>query len=283
MSQNPYPSTQRIGGDDFSGIPATSRMSVLAVVALVFGILGCVPGFGLIAILLGVAAIFLIAGSRGRVRGTGLAIGGIVLGLVFTGIYVFVAMGAVQAVQQFNQMVLVPAQTGLQGLEKGDRSGVRSLLSTTASANVTDEQIDKFAADVKAEFGTFMSIPSSLSDLWSSWANVGQAMGGANKGAGPGNQQFNNTIPWPAQFQKGQALLLLEFDPNAQGGGTLKFSNIGVAKADMSTQVWLYPKPAAGTPSPAPAPIPAPAPTPSPSPAPETPPATPPAPPSGGG
>ena len=238
MSQNPYAASGRIGGDDFSGLPAPSRMSVLAVIALVCGIIGCVPPLSLLAIILGVAAIFLIAGSKGRVRGTGLAIGGVVLGLIFTGIWVLIVIGGVTFAQQVQTTIIIPAQTAIKGIEQGDRAPLRKMLSSTASANITDAQIDQFASDVKAEFGAFKALPDSLGDLYEAWKRAGQAMGQA---ANSGNQQFNNMIPWPAEFEKGQGLLLLEIDQRGSNSG-LVFTNIGVARPDMSKEIWLYPR-----------------------------------------
>ncbi len=251
MSQNPYAQPGRIGGDDFSGIPTPARMSVMAVIALVCGILGCLPFVGIIAILIGVAAIFLISSSKGRVRGTGLAVGGVVLGLIFTGIWVLVGIGAVGVVQEINRTIIVPAQAGLSGLEKGDNTAIRKMLSPTASTNITDAQITQFATDVKAEFGAFKSLPDSMMDLYRAWAKVGQMMGQANQSGS--NPQFNNTIPWPVEFEKGQGLLLLEIDHRG-GQGTLAFMNIGVAKPDMSKELWLYPRTSAGTMFPTPTP-----------------------------
>jgi hypothetical protein len=61
-----------------------TKTSVLAIVSLVLGILSiCFTVItGLPAVLLGVIALIVIAGGGGRVRGTGLAIAGVVLGLL---------------------------------------------------------------------------------------------------------------------------------------------------------------------------------------------------------
>jgi len=266
MSQNPYAATGRIGGDDFSGVPGPSRVSVLAVVALVCGILGCVPGLSLLAVIIGLAAIFLIAASKGRVRGTGLAIGGVVLGLIFTGIYVVFAIGAVSAAQEFNTKVIVPAQAGIQAIEKGDRATLRKVLTTTAAAAVTDAQIDQFAADVKAEFGAYKSSPNSLLELVSAVRQMGQS--GGNPGGGrPGgaNATFNNAIPWPVEFEKGSGFLVLEMDVSGgtqpSGGIMVPIANVGVVRSDLSKEIWLLPRGVTTTiPATAPLPVPVPAP-----------------------
>jgi hypothetical protein len=61
-------------------IPPSGKTSMLAVFALVLGVLGCIPPLGLIGIGLGVAAIVVINNSQGRLTGQGLAVGGIVSG-----------------------------------------------------------------------------------------------------------------------------------------------------------------------------------------------------------
>jgi hypothetical protein len=81
-----------------------ARTSVVAISSLVLGILSpCLLLLtGLPAIVLGVIGLFLIRGSGGRVRGTGFAIGGIVLGcvgLLCTGLTVPIFWGGVGQIQ----------------------------------------------------------------------------------------------------------------------------------------------------------------------------------------
>jgi hypothetical protein len=291
MSQNPYATPGRIGGDDFSGIPVPARMSVMAVIALVCGILGCLPLVGVIAILLGVTAIFLIAASKGRVRGTGLAVGGIVLGLIFTAVYVFIAIGAVTGAQQFNAKVIMPAQAAVKGIQTGDRASIRKLLTPASAAAVTDAQIDQFAGDVKSEFGAFKSSPNSIIDLIKAVRQMSANAQGSHAPGPPGRSgngtTFNNAIPWPMEFEKGSALLLLEMDPsgtNQPNSSTLvPIINIGLVRLDQSKEIWLLPR-GGTTSTPTPTPTPAPAPTAAPA-TPSAPaaPATPPEKPTGGG
>lgn len=64
--------------------PNEARTSGLAVASLVFGILGltCFPGFGGLALLLGIVARWRIGARPDLWQGHGLAVAGIVLGLV---------------------------------------------------------------------------------------------------------------------------------------------------------------------------------------------------------
>jgi hypothetical protein len=81
-----------------SDYPATAGgVSTPAIVSLVLGLIGlpmgCVP-FGLAAIFVGLFARYNIDQSRGQLRGDGLAIAGIVLGITSTGIWLAVCAAA---------------------------------------------------------------------------------------------------------------------------------------------------------------------------------------------
>lgn len=65
-------------------VPYDAPLSTLTIIALAAGILSCVPGLGVVAVILAIVAIVSIRGSAGRARGTGLAMAGLVLGGVGT-------------------------------------------------------------------------------------------------------------------------------------------------------------------------------------------------------
>ena len=60
----------------------------------------CVPGFGLLAMILGGAAILLITRACGRLTGMGIAAAGCIIGLIASVIWVVISVGAVGAMQQ---------------------------------------------------------------------------------------------------------------------------------------------------------------------------------------
>src|SRR5690554_4311904 len=95
MSENPYaayPSHQ----DDF-GDPAhdgPQRLSIPAVLALISSLVCCIPGLGVLGVLLGLVGILSISRSNGRLTGMPAAIAGMALGVLVTVAWVALAVGA---------------------------------------------------------------------------------------------------------------------------------------------------------------------------------------------
>lgn len=186
---------------------APQRTSVLAILALICALICILPGTGLLAVIFGISALVGISSSRGRVGGTGLAVSGLVLGLVFTCLWVAIGIGAYQMANAFGTMFTQPANQSLTALDAGDYKAARSLLSTTAGASISDEQFQKFRSAYQAEMGAFKGVPQG----WEFFAAYGQL--------GPimqGMQGRNDVVPVPASFDKGMAVLLLQVD---QTGG----------------------------------------------------------------
>jgi hypothetical protein len=74
------------------------RVSGLAVASLVLGLLGWLCGIpGILAIIFGAVALRQIQEGKGRVTGTGMAIAGLVLGIVFLTLYVIYAIALIFA------------------------------------------------------------------------------------------------------------------------------------------------------------------------------------------
>ena len=238
MTQNPYAQFGQPGqGGDFLD-PMDRRTSVLAILALIAGLLCFLPGAGVLALILGGAAVIFISQSRGRLGGLGLAITGIVLGLLFSIFWVMLAIGAASANQLVNQHFIGPAQTVLTGLDTGDHQKARLLFTRTADAAITDAQLDKFAERVRAEWGKFNGGPQSLIDLVGDYAGMGQRMQGL--------QGRNDMIPTPMHFANGLTLALLEIDPAAAAAAkngpavqvAMPMVNLGVI-AKNGTIMWL--------------------------------------------
>ncbi len=82
-------------GDEIALEPR--RTSVMAILSLVCGLVCVVPGIGVLATIFGITSLVGINRSRGRVGGTGLAITGIVLGLLFSMIWIGILYAARQA------------------------------------------------------------------------------------------------------------------------------------------------------------------------------------------
>jgi len=82
--------------------PARPQSNVAAVVSLITGILGCIPGVSLLAVILGIVGI--VKAGRPNVGGKGLAIAGLILGLIgclgWTGGGLFIAVTAKKLVAE---------------------------------------------------------------------------------------------------------------------------------------------------------------------------------------
>lgn len=242
---NPYANFGSSGAD--FDAPVAARTSILAITALVLGILCFIPGLGILALLLGGAAIILISRSQGRLTGLGLAVAGCVLGLVSTVVTLFLVVGAMGAMKTVNAamlQMLVPTQRALVAMENKDYKAARAEFSPTLAGLVTDEQMATFADEYQAKLGKFKASPQTFMDYMRGWMALGQQMGANN----PNMQQQNgqNGMPIPAEFDKGWALILVEFppgfrpNPQAAGSGTAPFTieNLAIMQVDGKMS-WL--------------------------------------------
>jgi hypothetical protein len=185
------------------------RTSVMAIIALVLSLVCFVPGFGVLAVILGIAAIIAISSARGRLIGTGLAATAIVLGLLFSVIQIGIGIGVYQAYQAINSKVIGPANQAIAQFDSaGDVNVLRNLFSPTVNARYSDAQISAFRDAYRAEVGAFKSVPTSISQAFGAYKQFGQQM---SKYQGtPGKP--NDLIPVPAQFEKGWALVVFQID-----------------------------------------------------------------------
>jgi hypothetical protein len=244
MTRNPYAQLDSAGyggpGGPYGagGIgPGPGRISALAVASLVFGIVCIIPGSGLLAVLLGVPALFIINASRGRLRGTGLAVTGVVLGLIASAIWVIVLTGAAWFNQQVGQQIFAPIAQTMEGIESGDRTKARAQLTPAIDAAVTDADLDAFRAAYHAEVGEFQQMPQSLLDMIRAFTQVGPVMRGYQQQP-PGSRIF----PAAAMFKNGWTLVLIEGEyqvGQGPGGQTMpRLVNIGVL-TPTGREIWL--------------------------------------------
>lgn len=257
MSQNPYAQFGQQGGnlgqEDFEPMP--SRTSILAVMSLVIGIIAvipgicCIPGPGVIAVLLGGISALLIGRSLGRLTGMGLAITGIVLGLLASVFSVFVLIGASSINEEASAQFFKPAAATLRQLEAGDHPTLRKALTPEASAKVTDQQIVDFVANYKTSLGSFKSAPEDIIDVIRSFMKLAETQNQANQRFGQPGQNF---IPIPAEFSQGRALVIILFEPASMGKAKTPSSapgapatlgpiavNIGILTLD-GKEIWLW-------------------------------------------
>lgn len=246
---NPYanfgPGSGGSSGADFDG-PIAARTSALAITALILAILCFLPGFGLLALLLGGAAILFISRSQGRLKGLGMAVAACVLGLVVSVVQLFIVVGAVGAANTASAVfgpMLAPAQRALVAMEKKDFTTAKAEFSPVLIAAVTDERMAEFTADYQTTLGNFKSGPQSFMDYLRGWMALGQQMGANNQNVQ--QQQANGAFPIPAEFDKGWGLIIVQFPPNFAPmpttpgtAPTPSIENLGIAKSD-GTIDWL--------------------------------------------
>jgi hypothetical protein len=149
---NPYAAD---GHGEFEGReeeppPQTGK---LAIASLVCGLLFCCPITTLLAPLLGIAH-FISAAGKPWIRGAGLAIGGILLGLVMTGGWVFLSWASYQFMQQAMRL----PDEALAALSADDVSEFRSKWVGLEEGSKGDAQIAAFRQDLESRYGTFESI-----------------------------------------------------------------------------------------------------------------------------
>ncbi len=241
MTQNPYAQfgSPSFGGADGSGsgmdrFPAPQRTSVLAIMALVFSFLCFIPGAGALAIIFGGASILFISGSRGRLSGLGMAISGVLLGLVATVFWLFVFVSAATFMKGFSGMFVAPTSNMMNALESGDYATARQNFDAKLDAAVTDQQLAEFVAAYHVRVGPFKQIPGTILEFFGAYGKVGPLM-----------QNYNgqNEFPMPAEFDNGMAVILAGMPRGSavqqQPGGIMpKLNNLGVL-VGPGQEVWL--------------------------------------------
>jgi hypothetical protein len=238
-------------GSDFD-IPTDQRVSGLAISSLVTGILCCIPGMGLLAMILGISSMLAISRAEGRLTGRGMAVAGLVLGLAGCVFTMAVGFATWQG-----QAVLHNYGMTYQLIEQKDYAALRTRMEPQVAATLTDQQIDAFRDKVAAEWGAFSGTPKGLADWFRSYMDVGPAM---NQTVGqPNNNLRKNIYPVPGKFTQGTTLMIYPVDPS-RGTGSLPGAILNVLVTDKAGKpIWLI-EPAPSTPPPSPAAPKAPAP-----------------------
>jgi hypothetical protein len=255
MSQNPFshPGEPQDLGEAVT--PPSQRTSIAAVFSLVSSLICCVPGLGLLGVITGIASLMFIAGAHGRLVGKGMAWTGLIVGALVTALQLGLIIGGMSL---GNQM-LGHCATLAAAIEKHEYAKARQNLGPTG-ASVTDEQFDAFRAAYTTETGSYKDMTTSVWELMTGGpTNVQPAM--------KGMMLPPNTIPMPARFDGGPALMMFQMDTSARpnpGEWLPPFGNIGF-RSNTGVEFWLTgpkaPK-ATGTTKPSDTTPPPPAPTP---------------------
>jgi len=185
------------------------RTSIMAILSLVFGVGGCCLGVtSILAVPFAIFGMLGISRSKGRVGGMGLAIAGLIVGLITLALWVGLLIGVGGAMKagiaQFGSTT-----TGIfTDIQAGDYDSARAAMVPPAS-EVENAEIEAFYTAYKGDLGDFVSMPSGLGELFSGYGAVAQQM-----------QTYNGQpgyMPMPARFDSGWVLIIYAIDPGGQG------------------------------------------------------------------
>ncbi len=221
MAQNPY--EQNEPGWDADGaeeVVGEQRLSLLALFSLIFSLICLIPGAGAIGALLGVFGLVSIGRSRGRLTGKGLAITGLVLGLIVSVLWGSMVVGAGQAYRYYRDRMIPPVATTV-GAAMTDTTLARTGLTEGAGKSVTDEDFAQFAASLSAHYGKFDGAPKDLGSLM-------EAFGDSMR-----SQQKDHTmqggkrgVPIPLRFERHSVLVVAVYDGSSFDDKTPRFEDL---------------------------------------------------------
>lgn len=212
---------------------APERTSLLAVGSLIVSILSlvvcCVPGPGVLGVVMGVAALPGISRSHGRVGGKGMAITGIVIGLVATLLSLLLwfggAMGWTQAASRFD------------GAFSADPAATRAMMAGAYTNAFTDEDHALFLAEVESEWGAFKGTDRGIASALGRYFGEGKSL--QVIGQAPPSYQ-SRMWPMPADFDGGRTFIIaIMVQGQNTPDGFPAFENIGVVSRDGSRIIWL--------------------------------------------
>lgn len=186
------------------------RVSILAILGLVFGLLCFLPFFGLLGVIFAIAGLIAINRSRGRLAGTGMAIAGLILGLLFTAIWGAITLGMIGFINMVDKSLVGPANQAIAAIDNQDFATARTQLVPPSQPMATDEAFKALREAYRDELGAFKNIPSGI-ELAQSYAGLSKQFQGLKNMNGVAGRQ--DMIPIPANFEKGSALLLLSIEP----------------------------------------------------------------------
>lgn len=238
MTDNPYAQPQAVAGGPEYLEPKTSILAVMAFVISLVGLVACcIPGVGPLGLLLGVLALVMISTSGGRKKGGGFAIAAIVIGLVAGLINIALIWGASLGGKQWAEMGIVMVE-----VEDRNLVAVQNRLVSAQAQNLSQAQLDAFAASINADYGAMQERPKGLMDAVGLIMEVGQRMQNAQTDVqGDYPQSSYGVVPLALRYERGPVLVLLVVPGSAQSGG-VAYSNIGYYNPNGDV-VWLLPTP----------------------------------------
>jgi len=212
---------------------APERTSLLAVGSLIVSIISlvacCVPGPGVLGVVMGVAALPGISRSHGRVGGKGMAITGIVIGLIATLLSVLLWLGGSMGWSQ--------VASRFDGVFDPDPAVTRAMMARSFTNAFTDEDHALFLAEVESEWGAFRGVDRSLASALGRYFGEGQSLQVITN-APPSYQ--SRMWPMPADFDNGRTFVIaIMVQGQTAPDGLPALENFGVVSRDGSRIIWL--------------------------------------------
>lgn len=245
MAHDPYSATADFGEHDADSGPA--RTSGLAVASLVCSLICCIPGLSSIGALLGVFSLINIGKSDGRLGGRGLAIAGIVVGVILSVLWIIAAAAYQSASAQYTSFGQV-----ITHIDNNEFDQARGLLSQSTKPFATDEALIEFRDRYQAETGPHTKWPTGLID---GIVKIFPLM--ADQQGSQPTMPYQKTMPVPGEFVNGNHLVWFALNPPELdvSGARPAILNFAIQRADGDL-IWLVdpdvlrsgpPAPPAGT------------------------------------
>lgn len=188
------------------------RTSIMAILSLVFGVGGCCFGVtSILAVPFSIVGMLGISRSKGRLGGMGLAIAGLIVGLITLALWAGLIIGVGGAMKAGIAQFGSTTESILTEIQNGDHDSARSQMIPPAS-EVTNEELAAFYSAYQADLGNFVGMPDGLGELFSGYSSVGPLI-----------QTYNGRpgyVPMPVRFDSGWVLVIYVMDPSGQGGGS---------------------------------------------------------------
>lgn len=209
--------------------PEPERTSLAAILGFIFALGGCclaVPA--LVAVPLCILGIINIGRSGGRLGGRGLAVAGLILGMLGLAAWGSCLGGGLFTLRSLESRTLDPAARVFEQLQQGQLDGVRANLLAPA-ADVPDAELIAFREAYRAALGDFVSRPTGISNYLGSMAKWGPWQTVLSN---PGQ----NAVPAMFTFQQGDAMLIITMDPSTGQPTELRLYDINLNEFTLPMQ-----------------------------------------------
>jgi len=144
-------------GQGYAEPPEPVRTSRMAVASLICSLVICCPLATLIGPFLGLAAVVSITANPETRKGKGLAIAGIIIGLLVTAIWGIVAYWGITISLEMQRALRERPPQSMQQAFDGDSAQFRDHF-TSQGANATDQEIQAFVDELRSRYGEFVSM-----------------------------------------------------------------------------------------------------------------------------